>query len=105
MEVTTPSEQLRAKVEQEVNAVAAGVDRSELPESLGILIPSLDLQKSIDRIMSLFTQELKEAERVARIDEVERIPTLESLVHYGVKKYTTERIKALTPTNKKEIEE
>lgn len=28
-----------------------GADRAEMPETLGILIPSLDLQKTIDRIM------------------------------------------------------
>jgi hypothetical protein len=48
---------IRKKLEQEINAVASGVDSDSLPKDMGILIPSLDLQKSIDRIMGMVTQE------------------------------------------------
>lgn len=57
---------VRAEVEQEVNAIAARFNRDELPENLGILIPSLDLQRAIDRIMRLidaqYNQGLEAAE-------------------------------------------
>jgi hypothetical protein len=51
--------ELRKVVEQEVNAIAAGFNREDMPENMGILIPSLDLQKAVDRIMSLITTQKK----------------------------------------------
>lgn len=53
--------EIRAEVEQEINAVAVNSDREAMPPNIGILIPSIDLQKPIDRIMALLT---KERERV-----------------------------------------
>lgn len=45
-------QELRAFVEQEINAAAVGANRLEMPPDFGILIPSLDLQQSVDRIMN-----------------------------------------------------
>lgn len=56
---------LRNLIEQEVNAVAVGADCTAMPESLGILIPSLDLQKTIDRIMKVV-----QAQQLKLLDEV-----------------------------------
>lgn len=44
---------LRQQVEQIVNGIAVGQNVDDFPEGMGILIPSLDLQKAINQILAL----------------------------------------------------
>ena len=104
----TPSEQLRAQLATIIYDV------------------NMSAGSRVDKLMSIITQELKEAERVARINsllDLEQWAKLHDLdaemildgIEHMVKsiiqvpdqpyKDHTERIKALTPTNKKEIAE
>lgn len=50
--MNTPNDwiNLRQCIEQEINSIAIGTHKNELPGTLGVLIPSLDLQKTINRI-------------------------------------------------------
>ena len=85
----TNLDELRKAVEQEINAVAVGADRETMPENIGILIPSIDLQRSIDRIMGTFNSTLKTytEEILEGLGEMEKIPKEfepSSLVHYSI---------------------
>jgi len=75
-------DEIRRKVEQEINAASAGADTSTMPKNLAIGIPSSDLQDSINRIMQFFAEynsallsEARANERQAMLDAVpERRP-------------------------------
>lgn len=85
---------LRKEIEQEVNAVAVNADRTELPPNMGILIPSLDLQKTIDRLMDLFATHSQQTALEAQAQELQKY--LETADHNLIDyEYILPRIKTL----------
>lgn len=55
---TAKRDDLRKEIEQIVNHIATGIDSDSTPKEMGLLIPSLDLQKEIDKLTGLFKSEL-----------------------------------------------
>src|ERR1019366_4641785 len=52
---------LQEDIEQIVNRIAVGANRSNLPANMVVLIPSLDLQKTIDQLLTIISKECDRA--------------------------------------------